>query len=47
VLSDGRWLEVDNNFCGQIVAFTENALHEEPFEPAYGNIDISDNDKKK
>lgn len=45
VLSDGRWLEVDNNFYQEITNFTKNTLHEEPCEPAYKGIDISNDEK--
>ncbi|MDD1002734.1 DUF6119 family protein [Pseudomonas sp. TNT2022 ID642] len=42
VLSDGRWLQVDNDFYQEIVNFTNNKLHEEPCEEIFSGIDISD-----
>lgn len=47
VLSDGRWLLVDHGFYQGIVDFTKNVLHEEPCEPEFADIDISDDEKKK
>jgi uncharacterized protein (TIGR04141 family) len=42
VLSDGRWLKVDNRFYENIIAFMNTTLREEPCEDIYKNIDISD-----
>ena len=47
VLSDGRWLEVDRDFYQDIVNFTKKVLHEEPCEPLFTNIDISDDQDKQ
>jgi uncharacterized protein (TIGR04141 family) len=47
VLSDGRWLEVDNSFYNQIIKFIAEKFHEEPHEPIYTDIDISDDEEKK
>ncbi|WP_192558201.1 DUF6119 family protein [Pseudomonas allokribbensis] len=45
VLSDGKWLEVDNDFYTEITNFTKNILHEETSEEIYRGIDISDDVK--
>lgn len=45
VLSDGKWLEVDNDFYTEITNFTKNTLHEEMCEEVYRGIDISDDVK--
>ncbi|MCP1476495.1 uncharacterized protein (TIGR04141 family) [Pseudomonas sp. EB276 TE3739] len=45
VLSDGRWLEVDNDFYTEITNFTKATLHEEACEEIYRHIDISDDIK--
>jgi uncharacterized protein (TIGR04141 family) len=47
VLSDGRWLEVDNDFYLSIMRFAADVLHEEPCENAYVNININNNDEKR
>lgn len=47
VLSDGRWLEVDNDFYNSIIKFASHILHEEPYEDTYKNIDISDTTAKQ
>ena len=47
VLSDGRWLEVDNDFYASIQKFAADVLHEEPCEDIYVKIDISKLDEKK
>jgi len=45
VLSDGKWLEVDNDFYSEITNFTQITLHEEACEEIYRGIDISDDEK--
>jgi len=46
ILNDGRWLEVDTEFYASIVTFMTETLHEEPYEVAYKDIDISDHQAK-
>ena len=47
VLSDGRWLKVDQDFYNEVTAFTNKTLHEEMCEALYADIDISDDNSKQ
>lgn len=42
VLSDGRWLQIDDDFNAEITRFVRDVIHEEPCEVIYAGIDISD-----
>lgn len=47
ILSDGRWLKVDDDFYKSITDFTKNVLRVEPCEALYTGIDISNDGKKR
>jgi uncharacterized protein (TIGR04141 family) len=47
ILSDGRWLQFDDEFYRGIVDFTATRLRIEPCEDLYKGIDISDDVAKK
>lgn len=47
ILSDGRWLQFDDDFYRDIVTFTAKRLRVEPCEDLFKGIDISDDTTKK
>ncbi len=47
ILSDGRWLQFDDDFYRDVVSFTATRLRVEPCEDLFKGIDISDDATKK